>query len=61
MEQMGESVTQVIQFENGEQKTFEGVITSSIKVGKFTKFMTKSGKMVAVAHDKVNWFETHEE
>ncbi len=61
VEKVGKTVTQIIQFENGEQKTFEGIITSSIRVGKFTKFKTKSGMLVAIQHDKVNWFETHEE
>lgn len=56
---IGEIVTQIVQFENGEQKTFEGVITKSIRVGMFTKFETVDGKMIAIAHNKVNWFETH--
>jgi len=58
IEQLGDVVTQIIQFDNGEQKTFEHVITSSIRVGKFTKFKTTDGKMISVQHNKVNWFES---
>lgn len=56
---IGEVVTQIIQFENGEQKTFEHIITKTIKVGMFTKMETTDGKMIAINHNKVNWFETH--
>ena len=58
---VGDVVTQVIHFENGEEKTFEHIIPSTIKVGAFTKFGTTDGKLVSVAHKKVVWFETHKE
>ena len=47
----------IICFENGEEKTFMDVIESSFNVGRFTKFELKNGKKIAVAHNKINWFE----
>lgn len=59
VEKVGEVVTQIIHFKSGHEKTFEGVLSQSIKVGSFTKFMTKDGKMVAINHKEVEWFEVH--
>lgn len=56
---MGKVVDQVVGFSDGEQKSFKGVITQSIEVGLFTKFKTTDGKLVAINHRRVNWFETH--
>ena len=57
--QVGRYADHIIQFENGEQKTFENIDNESIKVGKFTKMKNKDGYLIGVAHDKVNWFEVH--
>jgi len=59
IEKMGKVVDQVVGFSDGEQKSFKGVITKSIEVGLFTKFKTTDGKLVAINHRRVNWFETH--
>lgn len=47
----------IICFENGEEKTFLDVIEDSFNVGRFTKFKLQNGKEIAVAHNKINWFE----
>jgi len=36
----GEIVTQIIHFINGEKRTFENILTSSVKQGQFTKLVT---------------------
>ena len=59
IEKFGPVVDQVIGFDDGSQKTFKGIITSTIEVGQFTKFQTTDGKLVAINHKKVLFFETH--
>ena len=44
----GEVVTQIIHFVNGEKRTFQNIITSSVKQGQFTKLETTDGTMVMV-------------
>ena len=46
--EQGKYVTQIIHFINGDKRTFEGVVASSIKQGQFTKFHTKSGTMIMI-------------
>ena len=46
--EQGETVTQVIHFVNGVKRTYEGVITKSIKQGQFTKFKCVDGSMIAI-------------
>lgn len=46
--EQGKYVTQIIHFINGDKRTFEGVVASSIKQGQFTKFRTKSGTMIMI-------------
>lgn len=60
MEKVGKVVTQIIHFDNGEEKTFENIDTSSITIGSFTKFRA-GNKYVAIAHKRVMWFETIKE
>ena len=36
----GKVVTQIIHFMNGEKRTFENIITTSVKQGQFTKLET---------------------
>lgn len=63
IEKIGSEVVKIIHFDNGEEKTFEGVQTNTIRVGRFTKFDCKDEKgrvkKVGVAHDRVLWFEVH--
>lgn len=44
----GEVVTQIIHFVNGEKRTFENILTSSIKQGQFTKLTTLDGRLIMV-------------
>ena len=44
----GEVVTQIIHFMNGEKRTFENIVTTSVKQGQFTKFETTDGTMVMI-------------
>jgi len=44
----GKYVSQILHFVGGEKKTFNGVDTTSIKQGQFTKFETKDGRLVMV-------------
>ena len=48
VKQIGKYVTQCIHFVGGEKRTFNGVISSSIKQGQFTKFKCKNGITVMV-------------
>ena len=44
----GEVVTQIIHFINGEKRTFENILTSSVKQGQFTKLVTLDGRLIMV-------------
>ena len=44
----GSVVTQIIHFIGGEKRTFEGVLSESLKQGQFTKFLKKDGSMVMI-------------
>lgn len=44
----GEIVTQIIHFINGEKRTFENILTSSVKQGQFTKLVTLDGKLIMI-------------
>jgi len=59
VEDIGEVVSEVIHFKSDHQKTFEGILTDSIRVGSFTKFKTTKGVMVGINHREVEWFEVH--
>jgi len=49
----GEVVTQIIHFMNGEKRTFENIITSSVKQGQFTKLETTDGRLVMINDEYV--------
>lgn len=57
----GKQVTQIIHFVGGEKRTFEGVITSEVKQGQFTKLTTKDGRMVLVNDKNVLCIEIFSE
>lgn len=44
----GEVVTQIIHFTNGEKRTFENILTNSIKQGQFTKLTTLDGRLIMI-------------
>ena len=45
---IGEVVTQIIHFKGGEKRTFENVLTSTIKQGQFTKLEKTDGRLIMV-------------
>jgi len=42
----GKYVTQIIHFKDGIKRTFNGILTTSIKQGQFTKLELKDGRSV---------------
>lgn len=44
----GNIVTQIIHFMNGEKRTFENIITTSVKQGQFTKLETTDGRLIMI-------------
>ncbi len=61
VKQVGKHVTQCIHFVGGEKRTFNGVISSSLKQGQFTKFKCKNGITVMVNDKNVLCIEIFEE
>ena len=45
---VGEIVTQIIHFKDGTKRTFDGIITSTISQGQFTKFNLINGSYVLI-------------
>ena len=44
----GKVVTQIIHFMNGEKRTFENIVTTSVKQGQFTKLKTTDGRLIMI-------------
>lgn len=61
IKQQGESVTQIIHFVGGEKRTFNGIITTDIKQGQFTKLGTLSGEMILINDKNVLCIEVFKE
>lgn len=57
----GTYVTQIIHFVGGEKRTFEGVVTSIVKQGQFTKLNTLDGRMVLINDKNVLCIEIFSE
>lgn len=57
----GKSVTQIIHFIGGEKRTFNGIMSESIKQGQFTKFLKMDGSMVLVNDKNVLCIEVFKE
>lgn len=57
LEKLGEIVTQIIHFSGGNKRTFEGIISSSIKQGEFTKFDLVDGRMIMINTQNVDMIE----
>jgi len=55
--EMGETVTQIFHFKDGQKKTIDGIITSSIKESTFTQFKTTDGRKIYINPNNVNLFE----
>ncbi len=58
-EKVGAITKHIIHYESGNEKTFENVISDSIKVSSFTHMDSTEGYTIGVSHGKVEWFEVH--
>ena len=58
---LGETVTEIIHFSNGNKRTFGGIITTTIKQGEFTKMDTTDGRMILVNTANVDCIEVFKE
>ena len=47
-EKSGQITTQIIHFIGGEKRTFNNIVSTSIRQGQFTKFYLKDGTWVMV-------------
>ena len=61
LKKKGKFVTQIIHFKDGVKRTFEGVSTSKIKQGQFTKLELKDGRAVLVNVENVLCIEVFSE
>tara|TARA_B100001093_G_scaffold457555_1_gene469353 strand:- start:2034 stop:2240 length:207 start_codon:yes stop_codon:yes gene_type:complete len=61
IEEQGTIVTQIIHFIGGEKRTFNGILSESIKQGQFTKFKTVDGTMICVNDKNVLCIEIFKE
>ena len=61
VKQKGKYVTQCIHFVGGEKRTFNGIISDSIKQGQFTKFECKNGAMMMINDKNVLCIEIFKE
>ncbi len=61
VKQKGKYVSQCIHFVGGVKRTFNGVLSSSIKQGQFTKFECKNGAMIMINDTNVLCIEIFEE
>jgi hypothetical protein len=57
----GDLVTQIIHFIGGEKRTFENIISSSVKQGQFTKLITSDGRMILINDKNVLCIEVFNE
>jgi len=53
----GKVVDEIIQFSNGNKKTFRGVKTETIEQSEFTHFELENGHLIGVNPVNVDWFE----
>ncbi len=60
-ETSSKTITQIIHFKGGVKRTFNGVITNSIRQGQFTKFKLKDGSMIMINDDNVLCIEVFKE
>jgi hypothetical protein len=59
--QEGKTVTQIIHFEGGIKRTFDGILPKTVKQGQFTKMKRTNGSLLAINDDKVLCIEIFEE
>ncbi len=59
--QEGKTVTQIIHFEGGIKRTFDGILPETIKQGQFTKMKRVNNSLLVVNDSKVLCIEVFEE
>ena len=57
----GEVVTQIIHFKGGIKRSFQGILSDSIKQGQFTKMKMKDGRMLMINDENVLCIEIFKE
>lgn len=57
----GNLVTQIIHFIGGEKRTFENIVSASVKQGQFTKLITSDGRMILINDKNVLCIEVFPE
>ena len=58
---LSKTVTQIIHFNGGNKRTFEHILSESIKQGEFTKFMLTDGRMLLINTANVDCIEIFKE
>lgn len=58
---MWEMTTQILHFVGGEKRTFEHIVSSTIKQGEFTKMKTKDGRLLMINTKNVLMIEVFPE
>ena len=61
VERLGDKVTQIIHFSQGNKRTLNGVLTKTIKQGEMTKFELSDGRMILINQDNVDLVEVFKE
>lgn len=56
-QKLGKTVTQIIHFSNGNKRTFNHIITKSIKQGEFTKLELANGTLLMINTQNVDCIE----
>ena len=57
VQDLGEVVTQYVLFNSGNEKTYKGIITSTIEQSQFTRFDCVDGKRVYLNTKNIDCFE----
>ena len=60
-EKVGDITTQIIHFVGGEKRTFNNIISTSIRQGQFTKFQQEDGTWIMVNDKNVLCIEVFPE
>ena len=61
VKKQGKYVTQIIHFVGGVKRTYDGIISDTIRQGQFTKFQCKNGAMVMINDANVLMIEVFPE
>ena len=59
--EVGKKVTQIIHGIHGEKRTFNGILTKTIKQGQFTKMTCEDGKVILINDNNILCIEVFNE